>query len=112
MAHGMVMRNRFNRSGERLVQSHLGRAGPNALQSVLLACLLLSTSWSCLAAVSAWSRWEQTLTSTFAYTNPGVVTVGVAYTGPNQRTLNGLAFCEGSNSFRIRCLFPEPGQWT
>ncbi len=25
---------------------------------------------------------------------------------------NGLGFCDGGNSFRIRCLFPEPGQWT
>ncbi|HEY5911349.1 MAG TPA: DUF4038 domain-containing protein [Verrucomicrobiae bacterium] len=106
------MLSRFNRSGGRWVESlkHRGWAGPNALQAVLLACLLVPTS--CRAAVLTWTRWEQPLTSTVAYTNPGTVTLKVSYAGPNQRTMNGLGFWDGSNSFRIRCLFPEPGHWT
>ena len=89
---------------------HRRWAGPNALQAVLLAYLLVPTS--CRAAVNAWTRWEQTLTSTAEYTNPGSVTLKVSYAGPNQRTISGLGFWDGTNTFRIRCLFPEPGQWT
>jgi hypothetical protein len=40
------------------------------------------------------------------------VTLKVTYWGPNDRTMNGLGFWDGSDVFNIRCLFPEPGQWT
>ena len=106
------MRSRFSRSHDWIresVRPH-GWAGPNALQAVLLACLLVPMS--CRAAVTTWTRWEQTLTSTVAYTNLDTVTLKVSYVGPDQRTMNGLGFWDGSNSFRIRCLFPEPGHWT
>ena len=90
-------------------QRHRGWPGPKAHQAVLLVCLLLPAP--CRAAVSAWTRWEQTLTITVVYTNPATVTLRVSYRGPNEQTITGLGFWDGSNSFHIRCLFPEPGQW-
>jgi hypothetical protein len=80
------------------------------VHALLAACLLLPTT--CRAAVSTWMRWEQPLTSITAYPNPNIVSITVSYRGPNQATIDGLGFWDGSNTFRIRCLFPEPGQWT
>lgn len=39
------------------------------------------------------------------------MTLKVSYRGPSEKTITGLGFWDGSNSFRIRCLFPEPGKW-
>jgi len=65
------------------------------------------------AAVQTWTRWEQVLTSTKAYANPSAdVTLKVTYRGPEQETITGPGFWDGSNTFKLRCLFPKAGRWT
>ena len=78
--------------------------------ALLLASLLAPVA--CQSAVETWTRWEQSLTSTQAYANPTTTQIKVSYRGPDGQTITGLGFWDGSNSFRIRCLFPSPGQWT
>ncbi len=65
------------------------------------------------AAVQTWTRWEQSLTSAKAYANPTAdVTLKVTYRGPEEETITGLGFWDGSNTFKLRCLFPKAGRWT
>ena len=67
----------------------------------------------CQSAVSTWTRWEHSFTSDKSYANPATdARLKVNYRGPNQQTITGLGFWDGDHAFRIRCLFPAPGQWT
>jgi hypothetical protein len=84
-------------------------------QIICRAVILISmlASLACQSAVETWARWEQSLTSTKTYANPcSDVQVKVSYRGPNAQTIAGLGFWDGSNTFKLRCLFPAPGRWT
>ncbi len=87
-------------------------AGGRSLLGVVLLTAILAPL-SSQSAVSTWTRWEHSLTSAKSYANPAVdARLTVSYLGPNQQTISGLGFWDGSNAFKIRCLFPTPGQWT
>ena len=83
--------------------------GRISFRAILLVSLLSPVA--CCAAVGTWMQWEQSLTNATAYAKPDAVTLKVSYQGPNQATIHGLGFWEGSNAMNIRCLFPEPGKW-
>ncbi len=60
-----------------------------------------------------WSRWENTLVSSTAYSNPFQdVTVTVTYNGPNAESFSTWAFWDGGTSFKMRNAFPSIGVWT
>ena len=67
----------------------------------------------CPAAVSTWTRWEQSLTSDKTYANPAADARSRSATvGRIRQTITGLGFWDGGNTFKIRCMFPAPGHWT
>ncbi|MBM3957484.1 MAG: DUF4038 domain-containing protein, partial [Gemmatimonadetes bacterium] len=62
--------------------------------------------------VPAWNRWEAALESSCDRADPYAgVTVSVSYRGPGGRVVHGTAFWDGGRTYRIRCMFPEPGEW-
>lgn len=62
--------------------------------------------------VEIWHKWSFKLTNTLVYDNPYAdVTVKVRYTGTRGKIINGLAFWDGSDIFRLNCMFPETGTW-
>ena len=74
---------------------------------VLLPNLILAQS------ASTWMRWEATLTASQSYTNPYAdVTVTVAYTGPAGQTFSSSGFWDGGSTWKVRCAFPAPGNWS
>jgi hypothetical protein len=83
---------------------------------VLRGVLLLPAVFGpavCQSAVSTWSRWEHSFTSDKSYARPAAeARFKVSYRGPSGQTIAGLGFWDGNRTFRIRCLFPVPGQWT
>jgi hypothetical protein len=47
------------------------------------------------------------------YSNPyNDVTLSVTYTGPSGQNIQTYGFWDGGDTFRIRFMFPEVGQWT
>ncbi|KKU81020.1 MAG: hypothetical protein UY07_C0027G0001, partial [Parcubacteria group bacterium GW2011_GWA1_47_8] len=66
-----------------------------------------------VGGVPTWTHWETTLTSSKIYSNPYAdVKVQVTYTGPNGQTINGYAFWDGDNTFRLRAMFSTVGTWS
>ena len=62
---------------------------------------------------TVWRRWEQSLTSSRQYENPfEEVTVSVTYSGPDGASFKSLAFWDGDRTFKIRCAFGAPGDWS
>jgi len=79
----------------------------------VVVLVLASGAWAAESSVPAWTRWEQTLTSSRQYANPFAdVTVSVEYRGPNGATLSTFGFWEGGTTFKMRAMFPTPGRWT
>ncbi len=77
-----------------------------ALLALVMAVLCPVLSKPSRADVPVWNRWEHTLISSRAYTNPyQQVTLSVAYRGPGGQQITGHGFWDGDNSFKIRCMF-------
>ncbi|MGQ0636494.1 MAG: apiosidase-like domain-containing protein [Planctomycetaceae bacterium] len=63
-------------------------------------------------AVRTWTLWEHPLESAVPYANAYAdATLSVTYTGPGGRTLRAYGYWDGGNTFKFRCMFPEPGSW-
>lgn len=99
-------------SGSNTVRLTLGSAG--GVASPMIDKLdVYSTTSSEQGTADTWNMWEKTLTSSTTYTNPySGVTISVTYTGPNDETITGKGFWDGSNSFKLRNMFPTPGTWS
>lgn len=85
-----------------------------ALKTLLSGMALLSASLvQAVDSTSAWTRWEQTLTSERAHPNPWrEVTLRVTFTGPDGESFSGDGFWDGGQTFKVRTAFPSPGKWT
>lgn len=60
-----------------------------------------------------WHCWQRGLRSTARYKNPYAdVTIKVTFEGPEHRRIKAFGFWDGGRTFRIRCAFPAPGDWT
>lgn len=60
-----------------------------------------------------WTCWGESIESARPHADPyAEVTLSVTYTGPGGETIRGFGFWDGESTFRIRCRFPSPGQWT
>jgi hypothetical protein len=58
-------------------------------------------------------RYTKVLISKISYKNPySDVTLKVTFNGPGNRLINGFGYWDGSDTFKIRCFFPEKGEWT
>jgi len=84
---------------------------PKMWYLMVVACLVFVDSVQ--ADISVWNRWEHTLISSNTYTNPyQQVTLSVTYRSPDGQEIRGYGFWDGSDSFKIRCMFATPGTWT
>jgi len=83
-----------------------------ALLAPVMAVLCLVLLKPSQADVAVWNRWEQTLTSSRAYTNPyQQVTLSVAYRGPDGQEIKGyvdFAGFEVSNGWLASCHKGSP----
>lgn len=84
-------------------RSHAGLA-------VVMVILLAADT--CIANVSAWTRWEHPLTSATDYVNPyQQVNLTVTYVAPSGATFKCGGYWDGGRAFKIRFMFPAPGTW-
>lgn len=65
------------------------------------------------STVELWTRWEISLTSSKTYANPyNDVTVSATYTAPSGKTHTAYGFWDEGNTFRLRFMFTEVGNWS
>lgn len=84
------------------------------------SCLWLAVGLACHVQAAAsqplvpqWSKWEITLTSAIAYTNPvQEAELTAEFTSPHGERLRVPGFWDGGRTWRIRFMPRSPGAWT
>lgn len=97
----------------KVVMSIAAGAWLRSLCQILAAAIaFLPAAETSVAAVATWTGWEHTLTSTTRYANPyRQVSLTVTYSAPTGQTFQCCGFWDGSQTFKIRFMFPTAGVW-
>ena len=88
------------------------RIGVRSLLLAIMAMLWFSTAAGASATAHVWEKQEITLTASGSYANPYTdVTVWVDLTGLHFKK-RVYGFWDGGQTFRVRVVATEPGQWS
>ena len=86
---------------------------PSTYYGLVFIIVLLSMACSKVDHSIINQRYTKVLISKRFYKNPySDLTLKVVFKGPENKLINGYGYWDGSDTFKIRCFFPEKGEWT